>query len=101
MGDPHRACEEQEYVHGGVWRERMVLTKSRQSWAQGKGAAQERNPSMYLETTWAEDEARTRVGVIDLVWRIHKVARRSVLGFASFASKLGASRIGGQIWHHH
>ena len=25
MGDPHRACEEQEYVHGGVWRERMVL----------------------------------------------------------------------------
>jgi hypothetical protein len=42
---------------------------------------------MYLETTWAEDEARTRLGVRDLVWRIHKVARRSVLGFASFASK--------------
>ena len=56
---------------------------------------------MYLETTWAKDEARTHIGIIDLVWRIRKVAWRSMLGFASFTSKLGASRIGGQIWHHH
>ena len=55
---------------------------------------------MYLETTWAEDEARTHVSVKDLAWRIRKVARRSVLGFAGFASKPGAPRIG-QIWHHH
>jgi hypothetical protein len=30
----------------------------------------------YLETTWDEDEARTqRVGVRDLAWQIHEVAR--------------------------
>ncbi|KAL6652282.1 hypothetical protein ACP70R_011207 [Stipagrostis hirtigluma subsp. patula] len=82
----------------------MVCKKSKSSWRRngaktvsGKvkatsGSRKRGGPGAepkYLEATWAEDEARTRVGVEGVAWRLRGAVWSGGYGFSGFAVKLG------------